>query len=42
MVPDLADKDRNPRSAEVVFAIDPEAVIAFARKSAVVDVNDVW
>jgi len=39
---DLAGKDGTPRSAAEVFATDPEAVIAFARKDAVVDVNDVW
>lgn len=39
---DLADKDGNPRSAAAVFATDPEVVIAFARKSVVVEVNDVW
>lgn len=39
---DLADKDGSPRSAAAVFATDPEAVIAFARKSAVMDVNNAW
>ena len=39
---DLADKDGTPRSAAEVFATDPQAVIAFARRSAAVDVNDVW
>jgi len=41
-VRDLDDKDGTPHSAAEVFATDPEAVIALARKVAVVDVNDIW
>ena len=40
--PGQADDGGEPRSAAEMFATDPEAVIAFARKDAVVDVNDIW
>lgn len=38
----FGDTRGNPRSAAEEFASDPEAVIAFARKEAAVNVNDVW
>ncbi|TAN03204.1 MAG: hypothetical protein EPN36_14495 [Rhodanobacteraceae bacterium] len=39
---DLADRDGKPRAPAEVFKSDPETVIAFARKDATVDANDVW
>lgn len=38
----LADKDGSPRSAAELFAQHPKMVIAFARKDAVVDINEIW